>query len=261
MKIAVTGCMGRMGREALKQVIHAHQRNSCELVGAIVHDHVDLDLGAIAGTEAMGIKPSQDAESVIKKADVIIDFTSPIASLNFAKLCAKHNKKLVCGTTGFTSEQLNELANLAKETTIFYTANMSIGINLLAGLVEKAARILDDEYDIEIIEAHHNKKLDAPSGTALMLGEVAKTARSKPQMLPCLDRNKLRTKDDIGYAVIRGGDIVGEHTVMFAGLGERIELTHKATDRKIFARGALKAALWLNDRPKGKLYKMSDLLG
>ncbi len=261
MKITVAGCMGRMGREALKQVIHAHQRNACELVGAIVHDHVDLDLGTIAGTDLIAMKPSHDAESIIQKADLVIDFTSPVASLNFAKLCAKHAKKLVCGTTGFTFAQLKELDNLAKETTIFYSPNMSIGINLLASLVEKAACILDDEYDIEILEAHHNKKLDAPSGTALMLGETAKAARNNPQMLPCLDRNKLRTKDDIGYAVIRGGDIVGEHTVMFAGLGERIELTHKATDRKIFARGALKAAFWLNDKPKGKLYKMSDLLG
>lgn len=261
MKVAITGCMGRMGREVLSQAIHEHQRNHCELIGGITNDHGESDLGIIAGTSLMGLKPSQDAENIIQKADVIIDFTSPIASLKFAKLCAKYGKKLVCGTTGLTSEQLNELDSLAKETAIFYAANMSIGINLLADLVEKAARILDDEYDIEILEAHHNKKLDAPSGTALMLGDVAKSARGKPKVQSNLDRNKLRTKGEIGYAVIRGGDIVGEHTVLFAGHGERIELTHKATDRKIFARGALKAAFWLSDKPAGKLYSMYDLLG
>lgn len=158
MKIAVAGCMGRMGREVLKQVIHGHKRNACELVGAIVHDHVDLDLGTIAGTDLIGMKPSHDAVSITQKADLIIDFTSPIASLNFAKLCSKYRKKLVCGTTGFTVKQLDELNTLAKETAIFYAANMSVGINLLAELVEKAACILEDDYDIEILEAHHNKK-------------------------------------------------------------------------------------------------------
>jgi 4-hydroxy-tetrahydrodipicolinate reductase len=260
MKIAITGCMGRMGREVLRLAIHEHQRNHCELIGGITNDHIDFDLGIIAATDPIGLKPSQDAESIIQKADTIIDFTSPVASLKFANLCAKHGKKLVCGTTGFTLEQLKEMQRLAKETAIFHTANMSVGINLLAGLVEKAARILDEEYDIEILEAHHNKKLDAPSGTALMLGEVAKAARNASSASFGLDRNKLRIGGEIGYAVIRGGDIVGEHTVMFAGPGERIELTHKATDRKIFARGALKAAFWLNNKPGGKLYSMNDLL-
>ena len=261
MKIAVTGCMGRMGREILKQVLHDHQRNACELIGGIANGHIDADLGTIAGMDLIGLKPSQDAEGTILKADVIIDFTSSIASLKFAELCAKHGKKLVCGTTGFTTEQRKELESFAKKTAILYSPNMSIGINLLASLVEKAACTLDNEFDIEILELHHNKKLDAPSGAALMLGEIAKSARNKSHIPNSLDKNKLRMKGEIGYASIRGGDIVGEHTVMFAGLGERIELTHKASDRKIFARGALKAAFWLNDKPAGKLYSMKDLLG
>lgn len=261
MKIAVAGCMGRMGREVLKLLIHEHKRNHCDLVGGIVNTHSEQDLGLIAGLEAFGINSSSDAESIIQNADLLIDFTSSVASIKFAKLCAKHGKKMVCGITGFTLEQHKELEELAKLTPIFYAPNMSIGINLLVGLAEKAAKTLDESFDIEIIEAHHNKKKDAPSGAALRLGAAMQNARGKKDMQMCTDRNKVRVPGEIGYAVIRGGDIVGDHTVMFAGIGERIELTHRASDRKIFARGAVNAAFWLKDKTKGKLYSMQDLLG
>ena len=201
-----------------------------------------------------------DKEAAFKRCDVLIDFTSAKASREHVNLAVKHKKPLVVGTTGLSKVEEAALASAAKKTAVFYTANMSLGVNLLMSLVEQAAAKLDAAFDIEIFEAHHRHKVDAPSGTALALGRSAAKGRGvKLENVMSLERNGRRKQGDIGFSVFRGGDVVGEHTVTFAGLGERLELTHKATDRAIFARGAVKAALWLTGKQAG-LYSMRDML-
>lgn len=264
MKIAVMGAAGRMGRELLKAV---HGAPGCTVSGATEQagsNLVGTDVGLLIGNEALGIKVSGDAEAVIAASDAIIDFTAPRATAAFATLTAKHGIVHVIGTTGFDAAGETAIKDAAAKATIIKAGNMSLGVNLLALLTQKVAAALGEDYDIEIVEMHHRMKVDAPSGTALMLGEAAAKGRGVG-----LAEKSVRVRDghtgarkagDIGFATLRGGSVVGDHTVIFAGDGERIELTHLAADRGIFARGAVKAAVWGKGRAPG-LYSMADVLG
>jgi 4-hydroxy-tetrahydrodipicolinate reductase len=264
MKIAVMGAAGRMGRE-LVRVIAAQPgcvvSGGTEAAGSVA---VGKDIGALAGLDRLGVAISSDAGAVIADADAILDFTSPQATAHFAALAATSKTIHVIGTTGFDAAGEAALAAAAKNTVIIKSGNMSLGVNLLAALTKKVASALGQDFDIEIVEMHHRMKVDAPSGTALMLGEAAAEGREID-----LTERSVRARDghtgarksgDIGFAVLRGGSVVGDHTVIFAGDGERIELTHRASDRGIFARGAVKAALWGKGRPAG-FYSMTDVLG
>lgn len=264
MKIAVMGAAGRMGRELLKAV---HGAPGCTVAGATEQAGsglVGTDVGLLIGNEPLGIKVSGDAEAVIAASDGIIDFTAPRATAAFAALTAKYGIVHVIGTTGFDAAGESAIKDAAAKATIIKAGNMSLGVNLLALLTQKVAAALGEDYDIEIVEMHHRMKVDAPSGTALMLGEAAAKGRGVG-----LAERSVRVRDghtgarkagDIGFATLRGGSVVGDHTVIFAGDGERIELTHLAADRGIFARGAVKAAVWGKGRAPG-LYSMADVLG
>ena len=234
MKIGIAGYKGRMGQMLVREI------------------------ETFAGLEfAGGTEADDKADPLFEKADCIIDFTVPAATRQHIWLAAKHKTALVIGTTGLSETDEKEMRDAAKETAILYAANMSLGVNLLLALVEQAARRLGPEWDIEIAETHHKHKVDAPSGTALALGKAAKAGRGDGRFMT--DRQGKRQAGDIGFAVQRGGDVVGEHTVTFYGAGERIELGHKATDRALFARGALKAAKWVGGKSPG-LYTMRDVL-
>lgn len=247
MKVSIAGCAGRMGKELLLKAIADQSENRCKLIGGTVTSDsqlVGMDLGKIAGLDNINISATTDLNELAKQSDVIIDFTSPESSLKHAKICAEHGISFVCGTTGFTDSQMNELKELAKKTPILWSANMSLGINLLMKLSRDVAENLNEDFDIAISESHHKHKVDAPSGTALMIGKS-------------ISEN---TDHKISYSSIRAGDIVGEHTVMFAGMGERLELNHIASNRSIFANGAFKAASWLINKPASKLFSMQDVL-
>jgi 4-hydroxy-tetrahydrodipicolinate reductase len=264
MKIAVMGAAGRMGRQLISAIAATP---GCVVSGATETAGSPLigkDAGELAGLERLGALISSDAAAVIADADAIVDFTVPKASVEFARLAAKSGTAHIIGTTGFDAAAEAAIADAASKTAIVKAGNMSLGVNLLVALTRQVAAALGNDFDIEILEMHHRMKVDAPSGTALMLGEAAADGRDIP-----LGEHSVRTRDghtgprrtgDIGFATLRGGSVVGEHTVIFAGEGERIELTHRATDRSIFARGAVKAAIWTKDRVPG-LYDMSDVLG
>ncbi len=255
IKIGVVGCNGRVGRLIIS-----------ELLSGDWDDHgLELSGGSARNIEeqAQSFFITNNEEELFEKSDVIIDFTLPEAIKNHAELAAKHKKTLIVGTTGLTQgdEKLLQLA--AEETVIIYSANMSIGVNLLLALVEQAAARLDPDWDIEIFEAHHKYKVDAPSGTAIAIGKAAATGRGN-RLENLADYNRhghtgAREKGKIGFSVARGGDVVGEHTAFFYGAGERIEISHKATNRSLFAKGALRAAIWSNGIEAG-LYSMRDVL-
>jgi len=265
MKIAVMGAAGRMGRELLRAIAATP---GCEISGGTEPKGapaVGQDLGDLAGTGRLGIAVSDDAAAVIAASDAILDFTTPAATLAFAKLAAEHGKVHVIGTTGFDASADAAIQDAARHATIIKAGNMSLGVNLLAALVEQAAKALGPEdFDIEVLEMHHRHKVDAPSGTALLLGEAAARGRDIG-----LRENSVRVRDGvtgarqpgtIGFATLRGGSVIGEHSVIFAGGGERIVLSHHAEDRSLFASGAVKAALWAQGRKPG-LYSMRDVLG
>ncbi len=264
IKAIVAGAAGRMGKTIINLIF---QNPEIDLVGAFEHPEnlaVGKDVGEIVGLPKTGIIIENSLEKVIEKGDVIIDFTFHKASLEHARINSKYKKAMVIGTTGFSKEELAEIHELAKKNfPLVQDYNMSMGVNLLVRLVEITAKVLNEGYDIEIIEAHHRMKKDAPSGTAIKL------ANAIAQVLGRSDKNFRfcregligeRPPEEIGIQTIRGGDIVGEHTVLFAGIGERIELTHKASSRETFARGAIKAALWIVGKPSG-VYNMQDVLG
>lgn len=263
-KIAITGASGRMGQMLIKTVL---DNDAAELAGALErsgHDWVGQDVGVAMGGPTQGVTVSDDATQVIAAADVVIDFTAPVATLGFAKIAAKSGTAHVIGTTGLTEDDIAQLKPYAEQTPIVRAGNMSLGVNLLVQLTKKVAAALDEDFDIEVIEAHHHHKVDAPSGTALMLGEAAAEGRGV-DLADVSDRGRdgitgARKKGDIGFVAVRGGDIVGEHDVMFAAPGERIVLRHLATDRKIFSRGAITAALWAAKQKPGA-YDMTDVLG
>lgn len=262
--IVITGASGRMGQMLIRSVA---ENDRMRLAGAVErsgHGWIGRDVGEAMGGAALGVTVTDDALEAFAVAQAVIDFTAPEATVEFAHLAAQARLVHVIGTTGMEEAHLAKIQAAARHAVIVRAGNMSLGVNLLTLLAEKVARALDDDYDIEVIEAHHNRKVDAPSGTALMLGEAAAKGRGV-SLTEVADRGRdgitgARQKGDIGFAVIRGGDIVGEHDVMFAAEGERITLRHVASDRRVFARGALKAALWGQDKAPGE-YDMIDVLG
>ncbi|MDQ2089507.1 4-hydroxy-tetrahydrodipicolinate reductase [Marimonas arenosa] len=262
--IVVTGASGRMGQMLIRTVVAS---DKMQLVGAIErdgHDWLGRDVGEAMGLGALGVEVENDPLESFARAHAVIDFTSPEATLNFAKYAAQARVVHVIGTTGMDDEQIAALEPASRHAVIVRAGNMSLGVNLLTQLTRKVAEALDDDYDIEVIEAHHNQKVDAPSGTALMLGQAAAEGRGV-SLKDVADRGRdgitgKRERGHIGFSAIRGGDIVGEHDVLFAATGERIVLRHIATDRTVFARGALKAALWGLDKKPGQ-YDMIDVLG
>ncbi len=262
--IVVTGASGRMGRMLIDLI---GETDAVRLVGALErpgHPWIGTDAGEASGGAPLGVAVTDDPVEVFAKAQAVLDFTAPEATLEFAALAAQARAVHVIGTTGMTDDQIARLTPAARHAVIVRAGNMSLGVNLLVQLTRQVAAALDADFDIEVVEAHHNQKVDAPSGTALMLGDAA--AQGRGQSLPQVsDRGRdgitgARRRGDIGFTAIRGGDIVGEHDVIFAGPGERIVLRHIASDRRIFARGALKAALWGQDKPPGQ-YDMFDVLG
>ena len=265
IKIAVTGAGGRMGRTLLKLI---HETPGMVLAGGIEaagSPQLGEDLGLMAGLpEALGIVASDDALAVIKDADALVDFSVPAASLEFAALTAQARIVHVIGTTGFSAADEERIEAASRHATIIKAGNMSLGVNLLAALVRQAARALDASWDIEIVEMHHRHKVDAPSGTALLLGEAAAQGRDI-KLSDHSERGRdgqtgARAQGAIGFASLRGGSVIGDHEVIFAGESERITLGHIAEDRAIFARGALKAAAWGQGKGPG-LFNMADVLG
>jgi 4-hydroxy-tetrahydrodipicolinate reductase len=264
MRLIVAGAGGRMGRT----LIHAiAATDGIALAGAVEAPGsavIGRDAGELAGIGRNGIMVDAHIELMLADADGLLDFTVPAATVAFAEIAARQGRVHIIGTTGLSGENERLIAEAAKRAVIVKSGNMSLGVNLLAALVKRVAMTLDEDFDIEILEMHHNKKIDAPSGTALMLGRAAAEGRGidLPQrsVRGRAGDNAMRCRGEIGFASLRGGTVVGDHSVIFAGTAERLELVHKAEDRMIFARGALKAALWARDRKPG-LYSMADVLG
>jgi 4-hydroxy-tetrahydrodipicolinate reductase len=263
MKIGVTGIAGRMGRTIATLVL---QDSISELKSGLVRagsGSENIDLGELLGFEKSGNKTTSNIDEFINSCDAIIDFSSPALSLEMAARCAVAKKVLVCGTTGFSDEEKKQFSSFAQDTVIIWSSNMSLGVNLLMNLVEKVAGILHDDFDIEIVEMHHRNKVDAPSGTALSLGAAAAIGRNveiaKVGKTTRSGKEAKREKGEISFAALRGGDVIGDHSVIFAGDGERLELTHKASNRDIFAKGAIRAAIW-GSAQKAGFYSMRDVL-
>lgn len=263
IKVGVVGIGGRMGALICKGVVNAPDM---ELTGALErdgHPTIGKDTGMILGIGHQGVSITSDCELSFKDASVIIDFSIPEASISHLDYAAKTGKAMVIGTTGFSNEERSIIENLAAKTPVVMSPNMSVGVNVMFKVAGMLAKFLDDSYDIEIIEAHHRHKKDAPSGTAKGLAiEVAKTRGIDLDKYARYERYGMigeRPKNEIGIQTIRAGDIVGEHTLIFAGNGERLELAHKATSRENFALGALRAARWIVDKNPG-LYSMADVL-
>ncbi len=262
LKVVIAGCSGRMGH-ALLEAVFADP----ELVLHSALDRPDsLQIGRDAGEQfgkKTGVLISHDVDVALKGADVLVDFTRPEPSLIYLAACQKNGVNMVIGTTGFTAEQKTVIANAAKNISVVFAPNMSVGVTLLISLVQAAAKVLNQGYDIEVIEAHHRHKVDAPSGTALRLGEAAASALGR-NLDECAIYGREgvtgeRDPNTIGFATVRGGDVVGDHTVLFAGLGERVELTHKASSRATFALGALRAGKFMQGKRSG-LFDMQDVL-
>ncbi len=263
IKIAISGASGRMGK-ALIEAVSANDQTA--LTAAIERSESTLigaDAGELAGIGKLGVALSGDVAAVIDQFDVLIDFSAPAATLKNAELCAEHGKGLVVGTTGFNDQEKAELEGRGKATPLCIAANYSTGVNLCLKLLDTAARVMGNDVDVEIYEAHHRHKVDAPSGTALRMGEVVANALgrdlNKTAVYGREGQTGARDRDTIGFATVRGGDVVGDHTVMFMADGERVEITHKASSRQSFARGAVRAALWLASQKPG-LYDMQDVL-
>ncbi|GEA50590.1 4-hydroxy-tetrahydrodipicolinate reductase [Vibrio inusitatus NBRC 102082] len=263
VRIAVAGAAGRMGRNLVKATNimeqatlgAANERPQSSLIG--------VDVGELSGEGKLDVALVDGFSKVVDKFDVIVDFTAPENTLANLELCKEHGKAIVIGTTGFSESQKQQISEYAKDVSIVMAPNFSVGVNLVFKLLEKAAKVMGDYTDIEIVEAHHRHKVDAPSGTAIGMGEaIANAMGNELSDVAVYAREGItgeRSRDEIGFATIRAGDIVGEHTAMFADVGERVEITHKATDRMTFANGAIRAALWLGSKPAG-LYSMTDVL-
>jgi len=263
-RIAITGAAGRMGRSLIEA---CHNTDGLEVAVALEHPDSSLlgsDAGELAGVGRLGVSVVADITAVTDDFDVLIDFTRPAVTLVNLAACRAAGRRMVIGTTGFTGEERAQIAAAADEVAVVFAPNMSVGVNLCLKLLDMAARVLGDEVDIEVIEAHHRHKVDAPSGTALRMGEVVAAALGR-DLKDCAvyGREGLtgeRDRKTIGFETIRAGDIVGDHTVLFAASGERVEITHKASSRMTFANGAARAAAWLMQREKG-LFDMQDVLG
>jgi 4-hydroxy-tetrahydrodipicolinate reductase len=263
IRVAIAGSGGRMGCALLEGVAQA---DDLVLHAALEHGGSVLlgrDAGELCGV-ACGVMIGADAEAALQGADVLVDFTRPEGTLHHLDICRRHGVNMVIGTTGLSAQQKAQLGAAAQDIGIVFAPNMSVGVNLVFKLLETASRVLSHGYDIEIIEAHHRHKVDAPSGTALGMGEVvARTLGRDLAQCAVYGREGVTGERDpstIGFATVRGGDIVGDHTVLYAGIGERIEITHKASSRATFALGALRAARYLQANPAG-LYDMQDVLG
>jgi 4-hydroxy-tetrahydrodipicolinate reductase len=261
--ISVPGGNGRMGKTLIGLILenlNYHLVSSTCLPG---EDEEGLDIGILAGKSKISKKLTSDVPSLFLNSDVLIDFTVPEATMLHAHKCYENQMSIVIGTTGLSVSQEKELLFLSKKIPIVYSANFSIGVTLLSSLVSNATKILGKEWDVEILEMHHKHKIDAPSGTALMLGKSASDARDQILSdIKSISRDGIvgkRNSEEIGFAVLRGGDVVGEHSVLFCNEGERIELVHKASNRSIFASGALRAAYWAAKAKPG-LYSLSDVL-
>jgi 4-hydroxy-tetrahydrodipicolinate reductase len=264
MRLVIAGAGGRMGRALIHAIAATKGITLAGAVEASDSAVIGRDAGELAGLGANGIKVTSDPAPLLKGADGLVEFTIPAATLALAELTAAAGIVHVIGTTGHSAEEEAVIAKAATRAPTVKSGNMSLGVNLLAALTKRVAQTLGAEYDVEILEMHHNKKIDAPSGTALMLGRAAAAGRAIE-----LAQHSARGRDgmtgarrsgDIGFAALRGGTVVGDHTVIFAGPAERIELTHRAEDRMIFARGALHAALWARGKKPG-LYSMADVVG
>jgi 4-hydroxy-tetrahydrodipicolinate reductase len=264
MRLIVVGAGGRMGRTLIRAIAAmdgATLVGATDVPGSAV---IGRDAGELAGLGKSGVEVRSDVEPLLAQADGLLDFTVPAATLAFAELAARAGIVHVIGTTGLSAETDKLIAEAAKRAIVVKSGNMSVGVNLLQALVKRVAKALDEDFDIEIVEMHHNQKIDAPSGTALMFGQAAAEGRG----IDLAQRSArgrdghtgARNRGDIGFAALRGGTMAGDHTVIFAGPAERIEISHRAEDRMIFARGAVKAALWARGRKPG-LYSMADVLG
>jgi|SRR5208283_294003 len=263
-RIIVAGATGRMGSRIAALSKEYPEVQLCGALERKESKDIGRDVGLLLGTGETKVLISDALENIIGDGDVVIDFTIPFATMQNAKIAAENGKAMVIGTTGFSKDEIEGLRQWSGKIPIVLAPNMSVGVNLLFKVLKDVARVLGDDYDIEIIEAHHRMKKDAPSGTALKMAQViADAVQRNLDEVGVYSRKGIigeRTKQEIGIQTVRAGDIVGEHTVLFGGLGERIEITHKASSRDTFARGALKAAIWVADRRPG-LYDMQDVLG
>lgn len=262
--LVVTGASGRMGQTLIRLAGASDKLRLAACVERAGHVWIGQDVGEAMGGAAIGVKVTDDPLEAFAKAQAVVDFTAPAATVDFAALAAQARAVHVIGTTGLEPEHLAKIEAASRHAVIVRAGNMSLGVNLLVRLTEKVAKALDADWDVEIVEAHHRMKVDAPSGTALMLGAAAASGRGVSlEDARVSGRDGItgaRERGSIGFSAIRGGDIVGEHDVIFAGEGERIVLRHLATDRAIFARGALRAALWGQGQKPGQ-YDMMDVLG
>ncbi|MEN9897941.1 MAG: hypothetical protein RLZZ66_1590 [Pseudomonadota bacterium] len=262
-RIAVVGVTGRMGLSLIKAVTLNKDTQLTAAIAREGNESIGKDAGELAGCGKLNVPVSENLESMLNEFDILIDFTRPDISMAYIELCRKANKKVIIGTTGYSEQQKAKIADIAKEIAIVLAPNMSVGVNLSLKLLEITANVMGEHTDIEIIESHHRHKVDAPSGTALQMGEViAKTLGRDLESCAIYGREGItgeRNPKTIGFSTIRAGDIVGEHTVMFADEGERLEITHKATSRMTFANGAIRAALWLKSKNSG-LFDMQDVL-
>lgn len=263
LDIAIAGASGRMGRALIEAVLSAPDLALVAALDRPGSPFLGRDAGEFAGSPC-GVEIGDDVEAAVRRAAVLIDFTRPEGTLAHLAACRRHGVRMVIGTTGFSAEQKQAIVDASRDIGIVFAPNMSVGVNVVLRLLALAARVLGEGYDVEIVEAHHRHKVDAPSGTALAMGEVVARALGR-DLESCAVYGRQGTTGErltktIGFATVRGGDIVGEHTVMFAGLGERIEIAHKATSRATFAGGALRAARFVAARTSG-LYDMQDVLG
>lgn len=262
MRIAISGASGRMGRMLIEAVL---ARPELTLAAALDHagsSHLGEDAGAFLG-KATGVQLGSDL-AALKDCDCLIDFTRPEGTLAHVQACVQHKVKMVIGTTGFDAAGQAAIASAAEHIAIVFAPNMSIGVNATLRLLEQAAKMLNSGYDVEVYEAHHKHKVDAPSGTALIMGETVANAWGK-KLEDIADWSRhghtgARKDGNIGFSVVRGGDVIGDHTVMFLGTGERIEITHKSSSRSTYAQGSVRAALFLQDKPAG-LFSMQDVIG
>ncbi|MDQ8037511.1 MAG: 4-hydroxy-tetrahydrodipicolinate reductase [Pedobacter sp.] len=262
-RIAISGAGGRMGRALIQAVVAAEGATLAAAIERPDSSLIGSDAGELAGVGALGVKVSGDLAAVADDFDVLIDFTVPAATAANIETCRKAGKKIVIGTTGLSEEQKAALQKAAGDIALVYSGNYSIGVNVSLRLLELAAKTFGDTVDVEIIEAHHRHKIDAPSGTALMMGEAVAGALDRDlkdvAVYERYGHTGARDRQTIGFQTIRGGDIVGDHNVMFIGEGERVEIRHVATSRMNFANGAVRAAVWLGDKPAGR-YDMRDVL-
>jgi len=263
IRCAIVGAGGRMGRMLIEAVLQAPDAELAAALEMPGSPFLGKDAGELVGLPC-GVKVSDDVEAALSAADCLIDFTRPEGTLHHLEVCRRHGVHAVIGTTGFSAVQKQQIEAIARDIPIVFAPNMAVGVNVVFKLLDMAARILNDGYDIEVIEAHHRHKIDAPSGTALRMGEVVAKALGRDlEECAVYGREGItgeRPAQQIGFATVRGGDIVGDHTVLFAGTGERVEISHKASSRMHFAQGALRAARFLRSHPHG-LFDMQDVLG